>query len=98
MLFKEISTRPCAPPSTGTCGSCAANPRHALRAGRLVKKPDGQMELYLRWLEKHEMLPGESRPYGLVLCAEASREHIERVRHAGAPCCRKRRSAVTAKK
>jgi predicted nuclease of restriction endonuclease-like (RecB) superfamily len=40
----------------------------------------GQMELYLRWLEKHEMLPGECRPYGIVLCAEASHERIELLR------------------
>jgi hypothetical protein len=38
------------------------------------------MELYLRWLEKHEMLPGESPPYGIVLCATASHEHLELLR------------------
>ena len=37
----------------------------------------GQMELYLRWLEKHEMLDGEETPLGLILCAGKSSEKIE---------------------
>ena len=37
----------------------------------------GQMELYLRYLEKHEMEQGESPPIGLILCAEGSSEQIE---------------------
>ncbi len=37
----------------------------------------GQMELYLRWLEKHETEDGELPPMGLILCAEGSSEQIE---------------------
>lgn len=37
----------------------------------------GQMELYLRWLEKHEMVEGENPPIGLILCSAKSDEHIE---------------------
>jgi predicted nuclease of restriction endonuclease-like (RecB) superfamily len=37
----------------------------------------GQMELYLRWLEKHEMEPGEKTPIGLILCDEKGEEQIE---------------------
>ena len=37
----------------------------------------GQMELYLRWLEKHEMQEGEETPLGLILCAGKSSEKIE---------------------
>ncbi len=37
----------------------------------------GQMELYLRWLEKHERRPGEEPPLGLILCAGKSDEHVE---------------------
>jgi hypothetical protein len=33
------------------------------------------MELYLRWLEKHECQPGEESPLGLILCAGKSAEH-----------------------
>jgi predicted nuclease of restriction endonuclease-like (RecB) superfamily len=37
----------------------------------------GQMELYLRWLEKHEVQPGERAPLGLILCADKDDEHVE---------------------
>ena len=37
----------------------------------------GQMELYLRWLEKYEMKQGEELPVGLILCADKATEHIE---------------------
>lgn len=35
------------------------------------------MELYLRYLEKHETEKGEETPIGLILCAEGSKEQIE---------------------
>jgi len=37
----------------------------------------GQMELYLRWLDKHERVPGEEAPIGLILCAAADAEQVE---------------------
>jgi predicted nuclease of restriction endonuclease-like (RecB) superfamily len=37
----------------------------------------GQMELYLRWLEKYEQQPGEDSPIGLILCASKSEEQVE---------------------
>ena len=37
----------------------------------------GQMELYLKWLDKHERQAGEEAPIGLILCAESSREQVE---------------------
>lgn len=37
----------------------------------------GQMEFYLRWLEKYERAPGEEAPIGLILCAGADAEQIE---------------------
>ncbi|MCP5162666.1 MAG: DUF1016 domain-containing protein [Hahellaceae bacterium] len=37
----------------------------------------GQMELYLRWLDKHERAEGEEAPIGLILCASADQEQIE---------------------
>lgn len=42
-------------------------------------KPEykGQMELYLRWLEKHGMEAGEESPLGLILCAGKSDEQVE---------------------
>lgn len=40
----------------------------------------GQMELYLRWLEKYESVEGENSPIGLILCTDANKEHIELLR------------------
>ncbi len=37
----------------------------------------GQMELYLRWLDRHDRRPGEEAPIGLILCAGKSAEHVE---------------------
>lgn len=48
-----------------------------LKLGRFKAAYKGQMELYLRWLAKHETEPGEEPPLGLILCAEGSREQIE---------------------
>ena len=35
------------------------------------------MELYLKWLDRHERQSGEEAPIGLILCAESSREQVE---------------------
>lgn len=42
-------------------------------------KPEfkGQMELYLRWLNKYERQPHEEAPIGLILCAGKSEEQVE---------------------
>ena len=48
-----------------------------LKLGKFRAADKGQMELYLRWLAKNEMKPGEEQPAGLILCAEASKDHIE---------------------
>ncbi|MDI3473813.1 MAG: hypothetical protein PWR30_136 [Candidatus Woesearchaeota archaeon] len=37
----------------------------------------GQMELYLRYLEKYEMDEGENPPVGLILCTEKGKEQVE---------------------
>lgn len=37
----------------------------------------GQMELYLRWLAKHEQEPDENSPLGIILCTGKKREQIE---------------------
>lgn len=48
-----------------------------LKIGHFEAKHKGQMELYLKWLNKYERAEGESAPIGLILCAESSREQIE---------------------
>lgn len=48
-----------------------------LKLGKFQAKHKGQMELYLKWLDKYEKEEGENTPIGLILCAESSREQIE---------------------
>lgn len=48
-----------------------------LKKGGFKAAYKGQMELYLRWLEKNEMEPGEETPLGLLLCTEGGEEQIE---------------------
>lgn len=48
-----------------------------LKIDKFKAKYKGQMELYLKWLNKHEKQKGEQTPIGLILCAEASKEQIE---------------------
>ncbi|QFQ12271.1 DUF1016 domain-containing protein [Pseudoprevotella muciniphila] len=48
-----------------------------LKLGRFKAQYKGQMELYLRWLEKNEMEKGEETPLGLLLCTEGGEEQIE---------------------
>jgi predicted nuclease of restriction endonuclease-like (RecB) superfamily len=48
-----------------------------LKIGEFEATFKGQMELYLRYLEKYEMVEGENTPVGLILCAGKNEEHIE---------------------
>ena len=48
-----------------------------LKIGKFKAAYKGQMELYLRWLEKYEMENDEEKPIGLILCAEGNNEQIE---------------------
>ena len=48
-----------------------------LKLGKFKAADKGQMELYLAWLEKYEMIKGENKPIGLILCASKNEEHVE---------------------
>jgi predicted nuclease of restriction endonuclease-like (RecB) superfamily len=48
-----------------------------LKLGEFEAAHKGQMELYLRYLEKFENVEGENTPIGLILCAGKNEEHIE---------------------
>lgn len=48
-----------------------------LKLGKFEAQHKGQMELYLRWLDKYEKQDGELPPIGLILCAENRREQVE---------------------
>ena len=48
-----------------------------LKLGNFKAEYKGQMELYLRWLARHEQQPGEETPLGIILCAGKKEEQIE---------------------
>lgn len=48
-----------------------------LKVGEFKAAYKGQMELYLRWLDKHEREPGEASPLGIILCTGKKSEQIE---------------------
>lgn len=48
-----------------------------LKIGDFKPADSGQVELYLRWLDRHERQPGEEAPLGIILCAGKKRETVE---------------------
>lgn len=48
-----------------------------LKLGKFKPEYKGQMELYLKYLNRYERQPGEEEPIGLLLCSEGNTEHIE---------------------
>ncbi len=48
-----------------------------LKLGSFKAEYKGQMELYLRWLDRHEKQEGEDSPLGIILCAGKKEEQIE---------------------
>ena len=48
-----------------------------LKQGAFKAADKGQMELYLRWLNKHERAAEEGPPLGIILCADKNAEHVE---------------------
>lgn len=48
-----------------------------LKLGKFKPEYEGQMKLYLRYLDKNERKAWEDSPMGLILCSEGNTEHIE---------------------
>jgi len=48
-----------------------------LKIGRFEAAYKGQMELYLKWLNRYERQEGENAPIGIILCTSANRKKIE---------------------
>lgn len=48
-----------------------------LKLGKFLPEYKGQMELYLKYLQRNEMEEHENPPIGLILCSEGNSEHIE---------------------
>ncbi len=51
-----------------------------LKLGEFEASFKGQMELYLRYLQKNEQFEDENIPIGLILCTGKNEEHIELMR------------------
>lgn len=48
-----------------------------LKLGKFKPEYEGQMRLYLRYLDQNERRVDEDSPIGLILCSEGNTEHIE---------------------
>lgn len=48
-----------------------------LKLGKFKPEYKGQMELYLKYMQKYDMQSDENPPIGLLLCSEGNTEHIE---------------------
>ncbi|MCX5971747.1 MAG: PDDEXK nuclease domain-containing protein [Coprothermobacterota bacterium] len=48
-----------------------------LKLDKFRPEHKGQMELYLRWLDRYERKQGEQAPLGMILCAGKKEEQIE---------------------
>ena len=48
-----------------------------LKLRKFKAQDKGQMELYLKWLNRYDRQEGEGEPIGLLLCSEGNREQIE---------------------
>lgn len=55
-----------------------------LKVGAFKAECKGQMELYLRWLDRHVRERGEDSPLGVILCTGRKREQIELLELDGA--------------
>ena len=48
-----------------------------LKLGEFKPAHKGQVELYLKWLARHEQQPGESSPIAIILCSDKDAELVE---------------------
>jgi len=48
-----------------------------LKIGEFKAAHKGQLELYLKWLDKNERKEGENAPIGIILCTNADKDQIE---------------------
>ena len=48
-----------------------------LKLGSFEPEHKGQMEWYLRWLDKHKRKENEEKPMGIILCADKDQEDVE---------------------
>lgn len=48
-----------------------------LKLGEFRPEHKGQVELYLKWLARHEQQPGENPPIAIILCSDKDAEVVE---------------------
>ena len=48
-----------------------------MKLGEFLPEHKGQVELYLRWLQKYEMNDGEESPIAIILCSNKDDEEVE---------------------
>ena len=48
-----------------------------MKLGEFKAEHKGQVELYLKWLAKHEQQAGESSPIAIILCSDKDAEVVE---------------------
>ena len=48
-----------------------------LKLGEFKPADSGKLELYLRWLDRHDRQPGEEPPLAILLCAGKKQETVE---------------------
>lgn len=48
-----------------------------LKLDRFQPEHKGQMELYLKWLNRYERAPGEAAPMGVILCTAKDHDEVE---------------------
>lgn len=48
-----------------------------LKLGEFRPEHKGQVELYLKWLARHEQQPGENAPIAIILCSDKDAEVVE---------------------
>lgn len=48
-----------------------------LKLGEFKPEHKGQVELYLKWLARHEQQPGENAPIAIILCSDKDAEVVE---------------------
>lgn len=48
-----------------------------LKLGKFLPEYKGQMELYLKYLQRYETEAHENPPIGMILCSEGNTEHVE---------------------
>ena len=51
----------------------------SLKRSELNTEPEhaGQMEWYLKWLDKYERHPGEEKSLGIIICSDKDQEDVE---------------------